>query len=271
VTTNQWGMRDQEYTLDKPAGTKRIAMMGPSFTMGSGVGDDETYDAYLEPQLNANAAPGTHYEVMNFGVAAYSLLHQVRMLDDRVYKFHPDVVVLTDGRGPDGPVIRHVTNALASGTLTAYPELAEIVERAGVVDYPGNGFPVPTNPLRKAAQALGLKARMPEREVLLRLAENADVLIDWGMHHAAEQARAHGAIPVYVDGMFPVDTMIADSPMLKSARDAGFVVIKLSNIFVGQPRDDLRIGSWDNHPNAKGMKVIADGLYAEFKRRGLLK
>lgn len=267
VTTNRWGMRDQDYALDKPAGTMRVAMMGPSFTMGSGVGDSETYDAYLEPQLNAGAAPGKHYEVMNFGVAAYSLLHQVRMLDDRVYKFHPDVVVLTDGRQPDGPVIRHVTHALADGTIKAYPELAEIVARAGVVDYPGNGFPVPTNPLRKTAQAVGFKARMPEREVVLRLAENVDTVIAWAMHHAADQARAHGAIPVYVDGMFPVDTMIADSPMLKSAREAGFVVIKLSSIFEGLPRNDLRIGSWDNHPNAKGMKVIADGLYAEFKRR----
>jgi hypothetical protein len=136
-----------------------------------------------------------------------------------------------------------------------------------VVDYPGNGFPVPTNPLRKTAQAVGFKARMPEREVVLRLAENVDTVIAWAMHHAADQARAHGAIPVYVDGMFPVDTMIADSPMLKSAREAGFVVIKLSSIFEGLPRNDLRIGSWDNHPNAKGMKVIADGLYAEFKRR----
>jgi hypothetical protein len=271
VTTNQWGMRDQDYALDKPAGTTRIAMMGPSFTMGSGVGDNETYDAYLEPELNASAAPGKHYEVLNFGVAAYSLLHQVRMLDDRVYKFHPDIVVLTDGRQPDGPIVRHVINALASGSLKTYPDLAEIVERTGVTDYPGKGFPVPTNPLRKTAQALGLAARMPEREVVLRLTENADVFIAWGMQHAADAARAHGAIPVYVDGMFPVDTMIADSPMLKSARDAGFVVIKLSNIFEGLPRNDLRIGSWDNHPNAKGMKVIADGLYAEFRKRELVK
>jgi D-alanyl-lipoteichoic acid acyltransferase DltB (MBOAT superfamily) len=267
LTTNQWGMRDQDYTLEKPPGTMRIAMMGPSFTMGSGVGDNETYDAYLEPQLNANAAPGRQYEVLNFGVAAYSLLHQVRMLDERVYKFHPDVVVLADSRQPDGPVVRHVTHALADGTLGAYPDLAEIVARAGVADYPGKGFPVPTNPLRKTAQALGLKARMPEREVTLRLAEHVDMLIDWGMRHAAEEARAHGAIPVYVDGMLPVDTMIADSPMLRSAREAGFVIIKLSSIFEGLPRNDLRIGSWDNHANEKGMKIIADGLYAEFKRR----
>ncbi|MEO5814749.1 MAG: hypothetical protein ABIT20_05670 [Gemmatimonadaceae bacterium] len=267
VTTNEWGMRDQDYTLEKPAGTSRIAMLGPSFTMGSGVGDNETYDAMLEPELNATAAPGRHYEVMNFGVAAYSLLHQVRMLDDRVYKFHPDLVVLTDGRQPNGPVIRHVTKALSDGTIKVYPDLLAIVARAGVTDYPGEGLPVPSTLLRKTVQAVGLGARMPTREVELRVGESVDVIIDWAMHHAANEARAHGAIPVFVDGMFPVDTMIADSPMLKSAREAGFVVITLSSIFDGQQRNDLRIGSWDNHPNAKGMKVIADGLYAEFKRR----
>ncbi|MEP6732952.1 MAG: hypothetical protein ABJE10_20080 [bacterium] len=266
VTTNRWGMRDHDFALDKPADTKRIALMGPSFTMGSGVADNETYGANLEPTLNAEAAPGQHFEVMNFGVAAYSLLHQVRMLDERVYRFHPDVVVLTDGRQPEGPVVRHVTNALANGTIKAYPELEEIVARAGVKDYPGAGIPIPMSPFRKTAQALGVKARMPEREVVLRLTESVDELMDWGLKHAAQEARAHGAVPVFVDGMFPVDTAIADSPMLKSARDAGFVVIKLSDIFVGKQRNDLRIGSWDNHPNGKGMKVIADGLAAEFRK-----
>jgi hypothetical protein len=266
VTTNRWGMRDHDFSMEKPAGTKRIALMGPSFTMGSGVADSETYGAYLEPIMNAGAAPGQHFEVMNFGVAAYSLLHQMRMLDDRVYRFQPDVVVLTDGRQPEGPVVRHVTTALANGTIKAYPELAEIVERAGVTDYPGNGIPVPMSPFRTTAQALGVKARMPEREVVLRLTSAVDVIMDWSLRHTAAEARAHGAVPVFVDGMFPVDTMIADSPMLKSARDAGFVVIKLSDIYVGQPRNDLRIGSWDNHPNAKAMKMIANGLYAEFKK-----
>ncbi|MEO7772666.1 MAG: hypothetical protein ABIX19_16700 [Gemmatimonadaceae bacterium] len=270
VTTNRWGMRDRDYTLEKPAGTKRIALLGPSFTMGSGVADSETYDVSLERTLNAGQANDRTVEVMNFGIAAYSLLHQVRMLDDRVYRFAPDVVVLTDGRAPNGPIVSHVTKALFDGTIGTYPELAAIVKRAGVEDFPGKGIPVPTTLLRRAAQAVGVHARMPEREVGLRVAQSVDTIVTWAFRHAAEQARAHGAVPVFVDGMFPVDTAIADSPMLKGARDAGFIVIKLSSIFEGQPRDDLRIGSWDNHPNARAMKMIGEALADSLRGRGLV-
>ena len=37
-TTNSWGMRDGEYSLAKPPGTLRIALLGPSHIMGNGVG-----------------------------------------------------------------------------------------------------------------------------------------------------------------------------------------------------------------------------------------
>ena len=34
-STNRWGMRDQDYELVKPAGTLRIALLGPSHVMGN--------------------------------------------------------------------------------------------------------------------------------------------------------------------------------------------------------------------------------------------
>ncbi|NJN43813.1 MAG: hypothetical protein HC806_03110 [Anaerolineae bacterium] len=42
---NSWGMRDQEYALTPPPDTYRIVLVGPSFVMGSGVADDEIFDA----------------------------------------------------------------------------------------------------------------------------------------------------------------------------------------------------------------------------------
>ena len=43
LTTNHWGMRDRDRLLAKPAGTYRIALLGPSHVMGSGVADGETF------------------------------------------------------------------------------------------------------------------------------------------------------------------------------------------------------------------------------------
>ena len=38
-STNGWGMRDRDYAQRKPAGTLRIALLGPSHVMGNGVAD----------------------------------------------------------------------------------------------------------------------------------------------------------------------------------------------------------------------------------------
>jgi hypothetical protein len=40
---NRWGMRDSEIELAKPANTYRIAILGPSHVMGSGVANGETF------------------------------------------------------------------------------------------------------------------------------------------------------------------------------------------------------------------------------------
>ena len=52
LTINRWGMRDRDYPLAKPGGTYRIALLGPSHVMGSGVADGQTFADYLEEELN---------------------------------------------------------------------------------------------------------------------------------------------------------------------------------------------------------------------------
>ncbi len=51
--TNRWAMRDRDYTREKPEGTLRIAAIGASHSMGSGVEEEETFLALLEEDLNA--------------------------------------------------------------------------------------------------------------------------------------------------------------------------------------------------------------------------
>ena len=47
------GLRDREYTLEKPPGVFRIAVLGSSIDMGWGVGTEDTYVSLLEDWLNA--------------------------------------------------------------------------------------------------------------------------------------------------------------------------------------------------------------------------
>jgi D-alanyl-lipoteichoic acid acyltransferase DltB (MBOAT superfamily) len=267
MTVNRWGMRDRDRALEKPIGTRRIAMTGPSFTMGTGISDDSTYGAFLERDLNRSSSARHNFEVLNFGVAAYSILQQVRTLDEKVYRFQPDVVVLADSHNPEGPIVQGLSLAILNHTTGVYPGLDSIIAKAGVRDVGRAGIPVPTERLRQVARAMGMKVRMPWREVELRLYTVTDDVIDWAFRHAAQEARAHGAIPVFVDGAMPSDTSAAATPMIRSARAAGVIVIELSDIWRGQPLPELEIGPWDPHPNERGMQLIARGLSREFDRQ----
>lgn len=94
IRVNSLGLRGPEVTLKPAPGVVRVACVGDSFTFGHGVGDDETIPVYLEEQLNRFGAPGTRYEVLNFGVSGYSTRDEALVLTGRVLDFEPDVVLL---------------------------------------------------------------------------------------------------------------------------------------------------------------------------------
>ena len=201
-STNDFGMRDAPRQKAKPAGTIRIAVLGPSHVMGSGVGDDATFTRLLESRVNAAASPGVRFEVLNFGVAAYSLTKQLAQLDDRVVAFAPDVVVFTDSPRLREPVVQHVAQAVGAGVAIPYPELARTVADTGIAPLASRGIPVPFDSLRSVAHLLGIPTRMPwhEAERRLRYASprliraTLDEMKGIAKQHARPLARVRGRI-----------------------------------------------------------------------------
>lgn len=95
VEINSDGMRDREHSLDKPAGTIRIAVLGDSFAAALQVPTDQTFWGQLEPDLASCPARRDHpIEVLNFGVVGYGTGQEYLMLQTRVWKYHPDIVLL---------------------------------------------------------------------------------------------------------------------------------------------------------------------------------
>jgi hypothetical protein len=88
LSSNSRGVRGRrEHPDARAAGTKRILVLGDSFTFGEDVGDDETYSHQLEQLL-----PGT--EVINLGVHGYAHDQMLLYLQEVIGHYRPDVVIL---------------------------------------------------------------------------------------------------------------------------------------------------------------------------------
>jgi hypothetical protein len=66
VRTNSLGLRGAEIPASKSAGRERILVLGDSYAFGYGVGDEDTFAAVLERELNAEPG-GRRVVVANCG------------------------------------------------------------------------------------------------------------------------------------------------------------------------------------------------------------
>ncbi|MGB7844202.1 MAG: SGNH/GDSL hydrolase family protein [Candidatus Acidiferrum sp.] len=95
VHINTHGFRDRERTYDKPANTVRIAVLGNSWTEAVQVPLDKIYSSVLEQKLTQSSCfAGKQAEVLNFGVAGYSTGQELLTIQQEVWKYHPDVVIV---------------------------------------------------------------------------------------------------------------------------------------------------------------------------------
>ena len=95
VSINSEGLRDREFSLEKPPGVYRVMMLGDSTTFGWGVRQEDTAAKFLERKLNEHLPQGyIRAEVMNTGVGNYGTVQEVTYYETIGYKYHPDLVVL---------------------------------------------------------------------------------------------------------------------------------------------------------------------------------
>jgi len=95
MSINSQGLRDHEYSLEKPGNVYRILLLGDSTTLGWGVPLNETAAKILERELNARNVPGyRRFEAINAGVGNYDTVQEVTYYETRGREFHPDLVIL---------------------------------------------------------------------------------------------------------------------------------------------------------------------------------
>jgi lysophospholipase L1-like esterase len=91
---NAEGLRGPETTVEKPAGVRRVAVLGDSIAFGYWVAEGDAFPHQLETMLNQAGGAGGRIEVLDFGVPGYNLDQEIETLRARALAFSPDVVVV---------------------------------------------------------------------------------------------------------------------------------------------------------------------------------
>jgi lysophospholipase L1-like esterase len=94
VRTNSLGMRDREVEIPKPAGERRVMLLGDSGVFSLGVEYEDSIPARLEQVLNDQAPEGVHYRTLNMGVPSYNTEQELTQLESLGLGLAPDAVVL---------------------------------------------------------------------------------------------------------------------------------------------------------------------------------
>ena len=91
IRTNAKGLRaDRDIPYEKPAGVKRILILGDSYGIGYGVNVEDTFAMVLERTLNSS---GTPCEVINLSVSGFGSAEELVMLKTEGLKYHPDLAI----------------------------------------------------------------------------------------------------------------------------------------------------------------------------------
>lgn len=245
LSTNRWGMRDQDYEQLPAAGTYRVALTGPSFVMGYGVNDGEDFESLLEARLNkeGTGSPYKKYEILDFAVPGYSAIQDLMLMEQKGFSFQPNALFFMSHQREEESVVLYLADRISVRANLPYPDLMEIVQKAGV--QPGTS--------KDEAERL-LKPYGPE-------------LVSLTYRHIVEVSRSRGILPVWIFMPTLEDPLQPEEiTHLKGlAQEAGFVVLNLSDAYDNQDLNSLVVAYWDKHPNAKGHMLIAEDFYKNLR------
>jgi len=97
IRTNSIGLRNPEISPHRVPNSVRIAVVGASTVMGAYAARNEnTFSALVEDQLRRRF-PDRVIEVINAGIAGYSLQQQQQMLERLILPLQPDLVIVYPG------------------------------------------------------------------------------------------------------------------------------------------------------------------------------
>ncbi len=250
---NQFGHRAwSEYTEAKPEGTFRIALVGGSNTMGSGVLVEQTFACLLEQRLNAELGGRAHdrFEIINFSVGGYHLPERVFLLQNKVGAFEPDLILVSaadrDLTIQHDRIARKLSRGRREPVDLTY--LKKIIRKAGV------------RPREDKLDRMVRKLRPFQEDILLG---GLDALTIYSRENDTEVAvfllRRVGGKRIGKDLKATYEIMQKSEVTILTLFEAYEGVSEMELWLHPNPNPDLG----DPHPNIEGHRRIADNLFEE--------
>lgn len=255
VSINGDGFRGPDFPRRKPAGTIRIAVLGDSYTQATQVPYEDTFASVAARALaQCPLIRGRRVEALNFGVDGYGTAQELLTLREKVWAYHPDIVVLAVFLGND---VRNNSVSLEGNRCRPF-----FVEQ--------DGHLAPAGPFYSSNSfRLWCMARFDYRKQgLLRLLGNAWTIIREHNRQPTEQRPIEAAINydiykppadrAWIDAWQVTEALIAQMHREVAAHGAAFLVATL----------DTSIQVWpDQQVRANFMKRIgASGLFYPDRR-----
>ena len=247
--TNSLGLPNPEYGYDKPAHTRRIAVIGDSISLGP-YGHD--YIALLENRLNQDdTTPEIQkYQILNFSVYGYTILQMMDVVLEVAPKFHPDVYLIA---------LTH----LQAGTRKASSGLH-------IARLESDGIDLKYDYLRQIAAQAGIKSTDPVRLNTRKLSPYHLQLTAWALQQMKASIAAQGAqmVVVFVPAPIPAATIAELLDEIRPTVDEiGAPIIDLRDTFSDKDLEKLQVEyAIDVHPNALGHEMIYENLYRKIQQ-----
>jgi len=254
---NSLGCRDNEWTVDKPAGVRRIAFVGDSFSYGWGIEREEDRFPNLLGAMFDRQSPGK-VEVMNVAKPGWDTGAQLQPIKDMIAIYGLDEVVLcyvtndiekllprTDDFDPIRPPTPKLLNPTTSCLVDYYYHrlwVPRVDTVSGYHDWLAEGFADPAIWRQHQQQLHDIIQHCQDRGVAFRV-----VLLPF--------IRTSGE-------KFEPQRVYA---MVKRFFEANQVpVVDLLPTITGLDPSDLMVNGHDAHPNEHANKLFAEAIWQTF-------
>lgn len=238
-TTNQWGIRGRDYKKEKPKGVKRIAVLGGSYVVGSGVEDKEVFSYLAEDKLNKSHSD-FQFEIWNFGNAGYDLVQSV-------YDFE-----LKNSQNFDFDML-----IVFSHGIDVYKNIKTISSAYA------NGIPMPYSFLDSIVGVLNESVSLSENEIFSHLHPKGNEIVENLYLYLYNYCLERNIQPIWIHWPMTVRSVYIayeDELLMNRVEGLGFSTYNFSDLYKSHSFDTLVVSKSDRHPSPFAHSLVADSL-----------